>query len=51
MNFTSFILFFTAALVSFVSAIPVARDVYVPPITYPTAGTNWTVNSTVTVTW
>jgi hypothetical protein len=43
---------FTVALMSFVGAAPLAvRDVYVPPITYPRAGTVWKIGSNHTVTW
>ncbi|KAJ7698043.1 hypothetical protein B0H17DRAFT_1051029 [Mycena rosella] len=39
----------TAALAA---AMPLeARDVYVPPVTYPHAGTVWTVGQTHNVTW
>ncbi|EIM89685.1 uncharacterized protein STEHIDRAFT_108363 [Stereum hirsutum FP-91666 SS1] len=43
-----------ATLLSLVSAAPVdifKRDVFVPPITYPHAGTVWAVNSHHNVTW
>ncbi|KAF9528984.1 hypothetical protein CPB83DRAFT_293202 [Crepidotus variabilis] len=44
-----------AAFVTAVSASPIpnleARDVYAPPITYPTAGVTWTSGETHTVTW
>ncbi|KAG7445081.1 uncharacterized protein BT62DRAFT_995051 [Guyanagaster necrorhizus] len=41
------------ALVASVLSTPIhiSRDVYVPPVTYPVAGTVWTVNTTQTVTW
>lgn len=43
-----------ATLFSLVSAAPVdvfKRDVFVPPITYPHAGTVWAANSHHNVTW
>jgi hypothetical protein len=43
---------FTVALMSFVGAAPLAvRDVYVPPITYPHAGTVWKIGTSHNVTW
>ena len=43
---------FTVALISLVAAAPLAvRDVYVPPITYPHAGTVWKIGSSHNVTW
>ncbi|KAF7795318.1 hypothetical protein EIP86_006474 [Pleurotus ostreatoroseus] len=47
----TFVLFFLA-IAAVVSALPVAvRDVYAPPITYPHAGTVWTVGQRHNVTW
>lgn len=51
---TSLFFFFAAMLLSFVGAAPLAllqRDVYVPPVLTPTAGTVWTIGSVQTVTW
>lgn len=43
---------FIATLVSLVAAAPLAkRDVYVPPILYPHAGTVWKVGNHHNVTW
>ncbi|KAG5637541.1 hypothetical protein H0H81_004238, partial [Sphagnurus paluster] len=45
---------FLSAFFAVVGAIPLSlagRDVYVPPVTYPVAGTVWIVNQTQTVTW
>lgn len=49
---------FTTALVAFISSTVVAystplnpRDVYVPAITYPTAGTVWQSKGKYNVTW
>ncbi|TFY81437.1 hypothetical protein EWM64_g2576 [Hericium alpestre] len=55
MNFTIlfnvFALFF-ATLFALGSAAPLqARDVYVPPITYPHAGTVWKIGNHHNVTW
>jgi len=51
-------LLFTMVLGTFSSAAPVVlnsrpsvRDVWAPPITYPTVGIVWKTGSTVTVTW
>ena len=48
-------LFFTVlALFSLASAVPLSlnrRDVWDPPVTYPTNGTIWTAGQTYTVTW
>jgi hypothetical protein len=53
MKFTlSTSLFALSALSSFVVSAPIeARDVYVPRILYPTAGTVWKAGSTHKVTW
>ncbi|KAF9241610.1 hypothetical protein BU15DRAFT_60866 [Melanogaster broomeanus] len=49
------VLFTIFSVFSLVSAMPVispvTRDVWVPPITYPTSDTVWTVGVTYTVTW
>ncbi|KIP05529.1 hypothetical protein PHLGIDRAFT_19684 [Phlebiopsis gigantea 11061_1 CR5-6] len=46
------LLFFFAALVAVVSAAPLEkRDVFVPPILYPHAGTVWKVGQKHNVTW
>ncbi|KXN86197.1 hypothetical protein AN958_10385 [Leucoagaricus sp. SymC.cos] len=52
-NLFAFFLAFLTLLGSFVvQATPVEkRDVYVPPILTPTAGTVWTAGETQTVTW
>lgn len=42
------------SLIAFVSAAPItldARDVFVPPITYPHAGTVWKAGARHNVTW
>lgn len=54
MNLFAFFLTIFTLLGSFVvEAAPVAekRDVYVPPITYPTAGVVWNSGEEQTVTW
>jgi hypothetical protein len=49
---TNILIFFAVALLSFVGAAPLAaRDVYVPPITYPKLGTHWKIGTNHTVTW
>ncbi|OSC97236.1 hypothetical protein PYCCODRAFT_1419907 [Trametes coccinea BRFM310] len=46
------IISFLLALFAVVSALPLAvRDVFVPPVTYPHAGTVWKVGSHHNVTW
>ncbi|KZT27404.1 hypothetical protein NEOLEDRAFT_1060815 [Neolentinus lepideus HHB14362 ss-1] len=50
--FMTFVFAILAALVAVVSAAPVSiRDVYVPPITYPTKGTVWKAGHSYNVTW
>jgi len=53
MKFTFFrTLFALSALATFVNAAPlIARDVFVPPVLYPSAGTVWKAGSTYTVSW
>lgn len=56
MKFTTFTTLIYPLLISFMSlavfAAPlVPRDVYVPPITYPTAGVIWIVGETYEVKW
>lgn len=47
-----FLLAFVCSLSSLVLAIPIhPRDVWVPPITYPVAGTVWAPGGTYNVTW
>lgn len=49
---TNILAVFAVALLSFVGAAPLAaRDIYVPPITYPTLGTLWKIGANHTVTW
>lgn len=52
-SFMNTLLFFVAALVAVVSAAPalMRRDVFVPPILYPHAGTVWKVGHKHNVTW
>ncbi|KAI0306702.1 hypothetical protein B0F90DRAFT_1623024 [Multifurca ochricompacta] len=51
-NLTYVLIVFTAVLLSLVRAAPlIARDVYVPPITYPHPGTIWKIGSYHNVTW
>ena len=47
----SFFLCIFAVFAALVSAVPIARDVFVPPITYPKAGTVWKTGSRHNVTW
>lgn len=55
MMFTTPLMTLISFIVSFftmVSALPVSvRDVYVPPVTYPTAGTVWHIGQNYNVTW
>ncbi|KII92867.1 hypothetical protein PLICRDRAFT_104298 [Plicaturopsis crispa FD-325 SS-3] len=55
MNFLFALLFaaLCALQLQFAAAHPIAaaRDVYTPPVTYPTAGTTWAVGETHNVTW
>ena len=53
MKFTfSTTLFALSALSTFVTAAPLmARDVFVPPVLRPSAGTVWKAGSTHSVTW
>ncbi|KAI0074133.1 hypothetical protein K474DRAFT_1665793 [Panus rudis PR-1116 ss-1] len=47
-------LFFIFAFATLVSALPVqlqTRDVFVPPVTYPHAGTVWKIGQRHNVTW
>ncbi|KAN0133648.1 hypothetical protein V8E53_008372 [Lactarius tabidus] len=49
---TNILFVFAVALLSFVGAAPLAaRDIYVPPITYPKLGTHWKIGTSHTVTW
>ena len=49
---TNILVVFTIALLSFVGAAPLAvRDVYVPPVTYPSIGTIWKIGASHNVTW
>ncbi|KAI0087894.1 hypothetical protein BDY19DRAFT_229775 [Irpex rosettiformis] len=50
-SFMNFFVFIFAVLSALVSASPIKRDVFVPPITSPTAGTVWTIGSRQNVTW
>lgn len=52
-SFMSYFLFVFAFLTVLVSASPInlKRDVFVPPITYPKAGTVWKVGEKHNVTW
>ncbi|KAI0771433.1 hypothetical protein BC629DRAFT_1531853 [Irpex lacteus] len=52
-SFMSYFLFVFALLTALVSASPIdlKRDVFVPPITYPKAGTVWKVGEKHNVTW
>ncbi|PSR70951.1 hypothetical protein PHLCEN_2v13173 [Hermanssonia centrifuga] len=47
------LVFFLVALAAVVSAVPVLflRDVFVPPVTYPHAGTVWKIGQRHNVTW
>lgn len=51
--FNTLILFNIMALFNtIVAGVPVgSRDVYVPPVTYPTGGTIWKAGGTYNVTW
>lgn len=45
-------IFTLLALFSYVASAPIsARDVFVPPVLYPRAGTVWKAGETYTVTW
>lgn len=49
---TNILVVFAVALLSFVGAAPLAvRDVYVPPVTYPSDGTIWKIGASHNVTW
>jgi len=53
MSFTK-LLFALSAVVGATVAAPAARsvqDVYVPPVTYPTAGVEWVIGQSYNVTW
>jgi len=46
------LLFFFLTLGALITALPIVlRDVFVPPVTYPHAGTVWYVGQTHNVTW
>ena len=47
--FTLFIGLFSQLALALPTLVP--KDVYVPPVTYPTNGTVWTVGEVQTVTW
>lgn len=55
MKFTpaALFVFFVTLLSTLVSALPIleSRDVFVPPVTSPTAGDIFTVGQTFNVTW
>ncbi|PCH40174.1 hypothetical protein WOLCODRAFT_136705 [Wolfiporia cocos MD-104 SS10] len=53
MNSFTTIFFALLSLFALVGALPVnlVRDVYVPPITYPTAGVVWVPGQSYNVTW
>ncbi|KAJ7034418.1 hypothetical protein C8F04DRAFT_573378 [Mycena alexandri] len=52
MQFTTIFTLLSAAALAAVQATPLApRDVYVPPILYPHAGTVWSVGQRHNVTW
>ncbi|KZT11972.1 uncharacterized protein LAESUDRAFT_719922 [Laetiporus sulphureus 93-53] len=50
-KFTTLFAFFLCSFFALVSAFPVARDVYVPQITSPTADTIWIAGEKYNVTW
>ncbi|KAG6844711.1 hypothetical protein H0H87_004434 [Tephrocybe sp. NHM501043] len=51
-SFSTTFIFTILALLSLVASAPIdARDVYVPPVLYPRAGTVWKAGSTHNVTW
>ena len=50
-TFTTLATVFVAAVSAFPTNNFERRDVYTPPVTYPTAGTVWTVGEIHNVTW
>ncbi|KAI0926917.1 hypothetical protein AcV5_007589 [Taiwanofungus camphoratus] len=51
MNKFTNVFFFLLSFFALVSAYPVIRDVFVPPVTSPNRGTVWVVGQKYNVTW
>ena len=51
MKFATLTALLAAPLVSLAAALPVERDVYAPPVTYPSNGTVWKPFEKHNVTW
>ena len=51
MKFATLAALLAAPLVSLAAALPVERDVYAPPVTYPSNGTVWKPFEKHNVTW